>query len=115
MEEKTEFIVRFDGISEAEANKFARDLQSELRSAGITASRERTESASQDFGATLVLVLGTPVVVEVARALHAWAVRKNAASLVIEDRNRRLVASNIESRDAPALAEAFRKGMVQPK
>jgi hypothetical protein len=109
MENQSEFRLTFQNVSTADANKLAQELERELSRAGIQVSRRRDSESAQDFGATLVLVLGTPAVLVAARSLHAWVQRKNAGRLRIEDDRGTLVAENIESKDAPALAEAFNK------
>jgi len=101
------FVLKFPGLSASDANKLTKDLEADLLRAGITANRKRENEDSQDFGATLVLVLGAPAVVVASKALLAWVQRKNATSLRIEDASGQLIADNLESKDAPALAEAF--------
>ena len=59
MEDHSEFIIKFDDIPLADANRLARDLEGVLKSMGIPVSRRREDEDSQDFGATLVMVLGT--------------------------------------------------------
>src|SRR5262245_25457141 len=109
MHNESEFIMRFESIPAADATRLARDLKRELQSAGFQVRRRREEETSMDFGASLVLILGAPAVVAAAKALHAWVARKNAGSLRIEDDTGTLIARNIESKDVPALAEAFAK------
>jgi hypothetical protein len=113
MGKTSEFVIRFEGVSVRDANYLAKDLETELKRTGIPISRQREDATSQDFGGTLVMVLGAPAAVAAARALHAWAVRKNATSLRIEDGERKLIAVNIESKDAADLVEAFSKGTVE--
>ena len=61
---------------------------------------------TQDFGATLVLVFGTPVAVILAKAVGNFLHRHSGASIAIS-RNGDVVAENIDSRDAARIAEAF--------
>ena len=113
MGKESQFVITFEGIPVADANKLAADLETELKMAGVEVSRQRQDESSMDFGASLVLILGTPAVVMAARALYAWVKRKNAGSLRIKLPNgSEFSADNIESKDAPALAEALAKSMA---
>lgn len=104
-----QFILRFDNASVADQNRFADDLLNALMDAHpeVTADRKRENIAAQDFGGTLVLVLGTPAIVAVAHALKNWLSRNNAASVSIETPTGRLVAKNLESRDVTAIIKAL--------
>jgi len=104
------FVLKFENTSVANANRYAEDLRRTLLDADpqIEVNRQRDDESAQDFGATLVLVLGTPAVIALAKALHDWSTRNNAVSITIEDNNRRLIAKNLESKAVPAIVEAFR-------
>jgi hypothetical protein len=53
-------VIKFSGVSDEEANKYAGSLADELSEiAGLKAKPARERHETQDFGATLVLVLGT--------------------------------------------------------
>jgi hypothetical protein len=61
--------ISFEDCSQADAARFAQDLEQQLRetdpSTKVSFKKERPDS--QDFGATLVLVFGTPVAIALAR------------------------------------------------
>jgi hypothetical protein len=109
MDKSSTFVIRFDGASVAEANRYAEDLRDtifrEIPEADV--ERTRDDDATQDFGATLIVVLGTPAVVALAHGIHSWLVRNNAASIRIERPNGTLVAKNLNSADAAAIVKAF--------
>jgi hypothetical protein len=115
MERNSQFIISFEGVSVGEANRLAQDLENELKRNSVHVSRGREDVSSQDFGGTLIMLLGTPAVVAVAHALHAWAVRKNASALRIESGDHKLIAKDIESKDAARLVEAFAQHFAEIK
>jgi hypothetical protein len=86
--ESQEVIVRFEGLSSADAGVEAQRLQETLLDASsdvsVTLKREQTES--MDMGATLVLVLGTPAIIAVAKGIAAFIGQrgKRPGTLVIE-------------------------------
>lgn len=70
MEQQT-YIVSFDEVSPAEASLYADELSNALldASADITIQRRRDDAHAQDFGTTLVLILGTPTAVTLAKTI----------------------------------------------
>jgi hypothetical protein len=103
-------MLNFDGADVAEANRYAEDLRRDLLEAESTLSveRVRTDATTQDFGATLVLVLGAPAVVAAVAAIKAWLVRNNQASVSVWTRDGKVVASGLESKDVPEIVSAIR-------
>jgi len=87
MDEQTYFIT-FDGVSAAEAGYYAEELRQALLDASpdVEVRRRRDDPRTQDFGATLVLLLGTPAAVTVARAIGNWlALRRGTISIEAEN------------------------------
>ena len=80
-QEKTAFVLRFEGITLDEGNVLARELEAEVRAAHRDAEARVTkdDQANQDFGATLLLILGTPAVVIVARAIADYIQRRGVS------------------------------------
>ena len=108
MEER--WMIRFDDVSSRTANDASRTLGDVLRVVeGVNVERAKDSDDSLDFGGTLILVLGTPAVVAVARAIAGWATRRNMATISVLDRDGQLVARNVDSKDAAAIIEAFTK------
>jgi hypothetical protein len=68
---------------------------------------KRDDPSTQDFGSTLVLVLGTPAVVAAATAIGNWLQLRAKASLTIETPDKKIVAQNVTRKDAARLAELF--------
>lgn len=112
MEQQT-VRIKFEGVPLADRNRYAEDLLQTLASTdrSIRISREREDPASQDFGATLVLVLGTPAVLALARGVAKWLTRNNAVSICFETPSGGQVAiRNLESQHAAQVVQAFLAG-----
>jgi len=104
-------VLKFETDSLADANRWADSLKRDLLDAApdLVIERQRDRETTQDFGATLVLVLGAPAVVVLAKAIHAWAIRNNAGTISLQGPEGTLIAKNIESKNAAAIVEAFRR------
>ncbi len=73
----------------------------------LQATQRREREDTQDFGATLALVLGTASVTAVANGLAAWLARHSGARIQIAV-DGSVIASNLNSRDASRIVEALR-------
>lgn len=110
MQEET-FEIRFFDCTPDEGNAYSEDLQQALREADstVTLRRQRDIRDAQDFGATLVLILGTGAITAIAKGLSAWIARNSGARVVIT-KDGKVVAENIDSRDAARIvADAFKR------
>ena len=69
--EKQTYIVTFEGVSPSDANRYAEELRNALldATADIAVQRKRESPQTQDFGSTLILILGTPAVGAVVTAV----------------------------------------------
>lgn len=67
----------------SEANMLAENLSDFLKDEmrDVQIERERDDPNSQDFGATLVIVLGTPAAVALAKGLSKWLAKRSDAKL----------------------------------
>ena len=108
MSEQT-YLLTFEGVSEAEANRYAEELREALldASTGITVQRRRENPLAQDFGAALVLILGTPAVVAVVKAIDNWLQKRNSATLTIVTAEKKIVGEHLTSKDAAYLLKLF--------
>jgi hypothetical protein len=103
----TKIIIRFPEATSDEANKYAPSLVEDLREVkDVKAETQRGESEAQDFGATIVLILGTASVTAIARGIEKWLAR-NGTSVIIEDEHGRVILNNVQSKDAAAIAKAL--------
>jgi hypothetical protein len=116
MDNKREFLVRFEGLSSAEAGVEAQRLQEILADASpdldVTLRREHAES--MDMGATLVLLLGTPAIIAAAKGIAAFIGQrgKRPGNLVVEcvgaDGSVERFHFDGDSADAAKVAQALR-------
>ncbi len=104
------FIISFPGTSTADANRFASALAQVIRESDreVQVAQRRDQPDSQDFGATLAIVLGTASATAVAKGVAGWLARHSGAKIEITA-DGRVIASNLDSRDAARIAEAFKK------
>jgi hypothetical protein len=116
MMDTQEFIIRFEGLSSAEASVEAQLLQRMLTDASphVDVKLQRERADSMDMGATLVLVLGTPAIILVARGLAAFLAQRGnrKGSLSFErvgaDGSIERFSFEGESADAAKIADSLR-------
>lgn len=108
MSEQT-YLLSFTGVSEAEANRYAEELREVLLDASteIAVQRQRENPLAQDFGASLVLILGAPAVVAAVKAIGNWLQKRHSASLTIVTAEKKIVAENLTNKDAAQLLHLF--------
>jgi Effector Associated Constant Component 1 len=79
--------IQFDGLNDAAANQAALSLRTFLLDQGepgVEIKIEKSSSSNQDFGSTLVLLLGTRAAIEIAKGIATWLRRRaDATGLVI--------------------------------
>jgi hypothetical protein len=95
-------LITFAGTSTAKGNRLASSLVEALRDLdpGIVAARHREQSDTQDFGASLAVILGTTAVTTVANGLVAWLARNSGARIEIRRKHRLiLTASDLNSQN----------------
>lgn len=70
-------VVTFPAVSTAEGNRLASTLADALRDVDpdIVVDRQRERPDTQDFGATLAVILGTTAATAVAKGIAAWLAR----------------------------------------
>jgi hypothetical protein len=103
------FKIRFEGLSIAEASKKVSGLRSDLLDISPDFHPEiiQEDSSNQDFGTTLVLVLGTSAVTAVAKGIAAYLSRARGTITIEADGT--VVATGITGNDAAKIADAFGK------
>src|SRR5438270_3982777 len=106
MDEQT-YIITFDTASAADASRYAEELRQVLldASSDIQVHRRRDDPRTQDFGATLVLLLGTPAAAAAVTAISNWLALRNRASLTIKRADEQIVVQNITSKKVAELAQ----------
>lgn len=102
-------IIRFPDESSSLANKYVQSLADDLadiQDLQACPARERPET--QDFGATLVLVLGTASATAVANGIRKWLTR-TGTSAEFRTPDGKVKLTNVESKDIAEIARALVK------
>jgi hypothetical protein len=104
--DETTLVIDFPGASAADANRNAAELRSALLRAApdLSVEQRRADSSAMDFGATLVLVLGTPAVVVAAKALRDWLKLRYSASISLKTADGTVIAKGLTGGQALDLA-----------
>jgi len=103
------FLIQFEELSAAEANVEAAGLREWLLDSSPDARVElkKDDTTTMDMGATLVLVLGTPAVIAVAKGIQAYLARGRRGKLVIKCPDGKRVVFDGDSSDAAKIAAAL--------
>ena len=107
------YVISFDDVSPTDASRYADELSNALldASADITIQRRRDDPRTQDFGATLVLLLGTPTAVAliktITNVIENWLRLHHNASITIKRGDEHIIVRNITSKQAAQLAQVF--------
>jgi len=107
---KDGLVLRFADTSVAEGNRLAASLADALRDCdpAVRVDRERERADTQDFGASLSIILGTAAVNALAKGIASWLQRNSGARIEIRrDNNVVLTATRLDSGDVPKIAEAL--------
>jgi hypothetical protein len=108
-DQKQQFEIRFEGLTADEAGIKAKKLRQELLafSPELSVALAKDDHTNQDFGATLVLMLGTPAVIAVAHGIAAYLKRDRARITITKDGE--VIAVNVSGEDAAKIVEAVFK------
>jgi hypothetical protein len=104
-------LVSFKDVSTAEANVYAASLADAVKDVdrAIKAERVRERGDTQDFGATLAIILGSASATAIATGISHWLARHSGVRLEIRTPAGEIIATNLDSKDAPQIAQAFVK------
>jgi hypothetical protein len=95
MEQKSEFTISFEGLDGEEGNVAAQSLKdaiSDLGEPDLSVTTKKENKSTQDFGATLILVFGTPVAISLARGIASWIRRRaDMTKVIIRDKDGKVV------------------------
>ena len=100
------YLLRFEMASHADANIYARELREMFLDAStdISVQLKREDQRTQDFGSTLVLILGAPAIIAAVNVIGNWLQRHPNASITIEKPDGKITVQNITSKEATKLA-----------
>jgi hypothetical protein len=103
----SQFVITFPASSTAEANRHAAGLSNSLKDLdrSVIVSQQRDRQDTQDFGATVVLILGTASVTSLARGIAGWL--KRTGTVIEISRGGTVLAKNIDSADMARIVEAL--------
>ncbi len=107
--ERQIYTITFDGVSAADANRYASELRNMLLdvSSDIEVERKREDPRTQDFGSILLLVLGTPAIPALIKAVGDWLSLRHKVGITIKTVEGEIIATNLTNKDAMKLAERF--------
>ncbi len=103
------YTITFDDVSDAEAERYASELRHILLDASpdVKIERRRDDPYAQDFGATLVLLLGTSSVTAIATAIGDWLKLRQSAGITIKNDKGEVIATNLTGKEVLKLVELF--------
>jgi hypothetical protein len=113
MDQKNELIISFEDLKGHAAGLATEELRQAilyLGEADVDVATRKEREGTQDFGATLVLVFGTPVAIALARGISAWLRRRaDMTTVVIRDKKGlELLKYNGEAKELDKLAAVLR-------
>ena len=99
--------ITFEEVAASDANRYAEELRNALldATADITVERKRENTQAQDFGTSLVLMLGTPATAAVVTVLGNWLRLRKNASLSWKSADGEITLKNISSKNVVELAQ----------
>lgn len=107
-----EILISFPNASAAEANSYAQTLANDLKDSemGLTVAIRKDMPATQDFGSTLVLVLGTAAATKVAAGISRWIARHSGARVLLKKPDgTELLVENADSGSAAKIVAALNR------
>lgn len=102
------FSLEISNVTADEASIYAKELRDSLldASSDVKADLKRVDDNTQEFGSTIVLILGTPAVFVVAQAIRDWIRLRSKVKLKIKKSNGDVLeGENLTGKDAKEIAE----------
>jgi hypothetical protein len=102
-------VIAFPDTSPDLANGYAESLAKEIRETvrdhgrAVDPQVTRTDGTAQDFGTTIVLVLGAPAVIVLANAVRDWARRTDRGDITMNG----VTIRNVASKDVKDIVRAI--------
>ena len=105
------FSILFQDEEPALATQYADELRNGIldKSSDIEVNVEQEDPTNLDFGASLVLILGAPAVVALAKALGDWLRLRNSAKIRIISDNGDVIVENVTSDNIDSIIKAVTK------
>jgi hypothetical protein len=112
MDSQQTVAIRFPELALSEAGQAARLLREQIldEAPEVEVGVQKDDTKTQDFGATLVLVLGTPAVVSLARGIAKWMMRERTVLEIEKDGEKVTIrAHGTLNENAARIVEALSK------
>jgi len=109
--ENIKFTIKFENVSVAQGNKWARDLRDTLTqiTPDVQAEARRDNNETMDLGPFLEVILGTSALKAVGKGIQAWLARKPGASIELS-KGGAVKATGLKGSEVLALAELLQDG-----
>lgn len=106
-----EIKIRFEELTVAEGGQRAEELRNDLLDIGAIDNKDvqvaKDDPQTQDFGATLVLMLGAPAAVVLAKGIKDYLERRGGTISIESDG--KVVAKGVRGSDVARIVEAIFK------
>lgn len=114
--EKQTYFLSFEGVSEAEASRYAEELREALLNASteMKVQRRRENPLAQNWGADLVLGLPSAAVVTAITVIGNW-LQKRRVSLKLKAGEREIIADRMKDEDAIKTIQLFLQQSAEEK
>jgi hypothetical protein len=101
-------IIRFPNVGVAKAGQYAETLRSTILNSApaIDVRRQKNSQETQDFGATLAIVLAGPAVVSIARGIQVWLERHHGVELEVTTPTGKVIAKNLTAANVTEALQA---------
>ena len=110
MADKETLKIRFPSMETGDAGNAARNLQEEIEDELPTADVkiDKDNMDTMDFGSTLVVVLGTPAVIALAKGIAKWMARERSEiEIEIDSEKVRIKAAGTVNENVARIVEAI--------
>jgi hypothetical protein len=104
----TTYKITFPDASIETANQYSASLRRALKDIepGLSVEQVKDRLDTMDFGASLVLALGTASVASIARGIEFWLKRNSGVRIQIS-KDGEVIVTNLDSGDAARIVEAL--------
>jgi len=103
------FTITLSGLSDREQEQAATELARAIKQSdhSTTVERRSDNATAMDFGASLVVILGSGAGIAVARGIQSWMGRWKNVEITLSDKHRKVGIKRISSEDAIRAIELF--------
>lgn len=106
MSEK-EVVIEFENCSAADADQFAKELAELLSEKQLNSNVRKSRAGTQNAGDLVSILFDPAVISALVTVITVFLKRNTGVTIIVKDKNGEKIANNLDSRDAPKMAEAF--------